>query len=142
MTVHNIFQKPAMLPAPMLTRVVSAPLFNSRDEAVTWTVGQAHPLLDTYKVIRMFIDLGGVEIYSSDGKNGVRHIIPSSMVRFAEEAMALNTFGEELYAAEAEGAPVGPLSAGDDDDDDDPDDEPDEPDDEPETPTLAPDQPS
>jgi hypothetical protein len=136
MTVHNIApQKSAMIPAPMLTRVVSNPIFSDLEEAITWAVGQPHPLVpDAYKVIRMFIDLGGVEIYSMslDGKNGMRNIIPTSKIRFTEEAMPLGVFGEELYAAEAEGAPVGPLSAGDGDDDDDGDDEP-EPDlDEPE----------
>jgi hypothetical protein len=68
----------------------------------------------------MFVDLGGVEIYSMsiDGKNGMRNIIPTSKIRFTEEAMPLNVFGEELYAAEFAAAPVGPLAVDNDDDDD------------------------
>jgi hypothetical protein len=138
MTVHNISQQKNVMPStPILTRVVSNPIFSDREEAITWAVGQPHPLVpDAYKVIRMFIDLGGVEIYSLslDGKNGMRNTIPTGKIRFTEEAMPLNVFGEELYAAESEGAPVGPLSAGDSDDDDDDDDEPEPENDESDTP--------
>lgn len=126
MTVHNIAPQVVELPAPqfpMLTRVVSSPIFSDRDPAITWGIGAPHPLVpDTYKVIRMFVDRGGVEVYSvsSDGKNGMRNLIPMERVRFIEEAMPLDVFVDELDAAE---------SAGDDDDD-----EPDEPEnDEPET---------
>jgi hypothetical protein len=121
-------------PPPVLTRVVSNPVFNDRDEPITWAVGAPHPFVpETYKVIRMFIDLGGVEIYSlsADGKSGMRNIIPTSKIRFTEEAMGFDVFKEEIEAAMYSGAPVGPLSADDDDDDDD-DDEPGEPE-EPET---------
>lgn len=126
--------KTVELPAPqfpMLTRVVSSPIFSERDAAITWGVGAPHPLVpETYKVIRMFVDRGGVEVYSvsNDGKSGMRNLIPMERVRFIEEAMPLDVFVEELDAAE---------SAGDDDDDDDPD----EPEflDEPETaPTNGP----
>ena len=116
---------------PVLTRVVSNPVFNDRDEPITWAVRAPHPFVpETYTVVRMFIDLGGVEIYSlaSDGKSGMRNIIPTSKIRFTEEAMGFDVFKEELEAAMYAGAPVGPLSADDDDDDDDNDEsEPEEP---------------
>lgn len=126
---------------PMLTRVVSEPIFNDREENLIWALGGPHPLgPDTYKVIRMFADRGGVEIYLSDGKNGVRNIIPRDKVRFIEEAMPLDIFAEELYAAEAAAAPVGPLSVeSEDDDEDDGELENDEPN-EAGAPALAPDQ--
>jgi hypothetical protein len=128
-----------MSPAPVLNRVVSDAIFGG-EEAIIWAINAPHPLVaDSYKVIRMFIDLGGVEIYSMslDGKNGIRNTIPTSKIRFTEEAMPLNVFGEELYAAEFAGAPVGPLAADNEDDDDDDDEDP-EPDlDEPAPPNGA-----
>ena len=119
-------------PPPALTRVVSNPIFSDRDEPITWAVRTPHPIIDTYMVVRMFADLGGVEIYSlsTDGKSGMRNTIPTSKIRLVEEAMPFDVFKEELEAAMYSGAPVGPLSAADDDDDDD--DEPGEPE-EPET---------
>ena len=125
-------------PPPVLTRVVSNPVFNDRDEPITWAVRAPHPFVpETYTVVRMFIDLGGVEIYSlaNDGKSGMRNIIPTSKIRFTEEAMGFDVFKEELEAAMYAGAPVGPLSAADDDDDDDDDDEPEPELDEPDAPT-------
>lgn len=121
---NNVVSLPAPQP-PMLTRVVSDPLFNDQPDALVWALGGPHPLVpDTYKVLRMFVDRGGVEIYATDGKSGMRNLIPTSKVRFTEEAMPLNIFAEELYAAEAAAAPVGPLSAEAEADDDDDDDEP------------------
>jgi hypothetical protein len=122
-------------PPPALTRVVSNPIFSDRDEPITWAVRTLHPIIDTYTVVRMFADLGGVEIYSlsTDGKSGMRNTIPTSKIRLIEEAMPFDVFKEELEAAMYASAPVGPLSADDDDDDDD---EP-EPE-EPETPTTDP----
>lgn len=120
---NNVVALPAPQP-PMLTRVVSDPLFNDQPDALVWTLGGPHPLVpETYKVIRMFVDRGGVEVYSTDGKSGLRNLIPAHKLRFTEETMPINIFAEELYAAEAAGAPVGPLSTeaepGPDDDDDD-----------------------
>ena len=116
-------------PPPVLTRVVSNPIFSDREEPITWSVRVAHPLIPEYTIVRMFIDLGGVEIYSlaNDGKSGMRNIIPTSKIRFIEEAMGFDVFKEELEAAMYAGAPVGPLSADDDDDDDDEPEEPEEP---------------
>lgn len=126
---------PPVSSPPVLTRVVSNPVFNDRDEPITWAVRAPHPFVpDEYTVVRMFIDLGGVEIYSlaKDGRSGMRNIIPTSKVRFTEEAMGFDVFKEELEAAMYAGAPVGPLSADDDDDDDE-----DEGESEPEEPETA-----
>jgi hypothetical protein len=111
---------PPPSPAPVLNRVVSDAIFGGEGEAIIWAINAPHPLTESYKIIRMFVDLGGVEIYSMsiDGKNGMRNIIPTSKIRFTEEAMPLNVFGEELYAAEFAAAPVGPLAVDNDDDDD------------------------
>jgi hypothetical protein len=105
------------LPAPqfpMMTRMISNSLLpdGGREEPTTWVVSQPHPLVPDMKVVRMFVDRGGVEVYavSSDGKNGMRNLIPMSWVRLVEEVMPLEVFVEELAAAESEP---------DDDDDDD-----------------------
>lgn len=86
------------------------------EEPITWTVGQRHPLVPDMMIVRMFVDRGGVEVYSHDGKNGMRNLIPMSFVRLIEEVMPLDLFAEELSAAEAES----------DDDGDEGDDEPEE----------------
>jgi hypothetical protein len=134
-------QKFSMPAGPILTRVVSNPIFNDREDAITWAINAPHPLVPAYKLIRMFIDLGGVEIYSLslDGRSGMRNIIPTDKIRFIEEAMPVPVFGEELYAAESAAAPVGPLSvdSGDDDEDDDGGDEPESDQDEPTGPVLS-----
>jgi hypothetical protein len=96
------------LPAPgypMLTRMISNALFpeNGREDPVTWVVSHTHPLVPDMRVVRMFVDRGGVEIYaiSSDGKSGMRNLIPMSMVRLVEEAMPINVFVAELEASES-----------------------------------------
>jgi hypothetical protein len=108
---------------PMLTRMISNALFpeaqtktvgcphckgsisleqSTKEEPITWIVGQAHPLVPQMKVMRMFVDRGGVEVYSvsDDGKAGMRNLVPMSWVRLIEEAMPLDVFVEELAAAE------------------------------------------
>ena len=98
------------LPAPgfpMLTRMVSNCLFpesNGKEVPTTWIVGQPHPLVPEMKIVRMFVDRGGVEIYSvsGDGKTGMRNLVPMSWIRLTEEAMPLDVFIEELEAAESE----------------------------------------
>ena len=75
-------------PIPVLNRVVSDPIFNDQKEALVWTLKGPHPLVpETYVIVRMFIDRGGVEIYamSKDGQKGMRNIVPTSRVRFIEE---------------------------------------------------------
>jgi hypothetical protein len=105
------------LPAPgypMLTRMISNSLFPSEDgkqDPVTWVVSFPHPLVPEMRVVRMFVDRGGVEVYSisADGRNGMRNLIPMSMIRLVEEAMPINVFVDELETSEE--------SASDDDDD-------------------------
>ena len=112
---------------PMLTRMVSNPLFPDaksqvmacphckqslsvptpaagKEEPITWIVGDRHPLVPDMKVIRMFLDDTGVEVYSvsADGKAGMRNLVPLGSVRLVEEAMPLDVFAEELAAAEEE----------------------------------------
>jgi hypothetical protein len=121
MTDNATFAETTMPPAPILNRVVSDAIFGG-EEAIIWAINAPHPLVpESYKVIRMFIDLGSVEIYSMsiDGKSGMRNNIPTSKIRFTEEAMPLAVFGEELYAAEFAAAPVGALAADNEDDNDD-----------------------
>jgi hypothetical protein len=74
-------------------------------EPITWIVGQDHPLMPGMKVVRMFVDHDGVEVYSvsSDGKAGVRNLVPVDSVRLTEEAMPPDIFVEELSAAEDDG---------------------------------------
>lgn len=98
---------------PVVTRMISNSLLpnsEGKDEAITWVLGQPHPLSPDTVVVRMFIDRGGVEVYSKphDNRLGVRTLIPMSCVRLVEEAMPFHVFVEELTAAEQ-------------DDDDDPD---------------------
>jgi hypothetical protein len=121
--------KPVELPEPgfpMLTRMISDTLFPSthsqtigcphcskpitidrtadKEEPVTWIVGQRHPLVPEMKVMRMFVDRGGVEVYSvsDDAKAGMRNLVPMSKVRLIEEAMPLDVFVDELVAAESD----------------------------------------
>jgi hypothetical protein len=102
----------------MLTRMISNALFPESgrgaldSEPITWMVSQPHPLVPDMRVVRMFVDRGGVEVYSvlSDGSKGMRNLIPMNWVRLIEEVMPLDVFVEELAAAES------------DEDDDDPND--------------------
>jgi hypothetical protein len=99
------------LPAPgypMVTRVISSALFpdsKGKEDPVAWVVSQPHPLVPQVNVVRMFLDRGGVEVYSvsHDGKAGMRNLIPISHVRLVEEAMPIDVFVEELNAAENDG---------------------------------------
>jgi len=99
---------------PMLTRVVSHAIFteNGREDPLTWAVTQPHPLVPEWRIVRMFVDRGGVEVYSvaEGGLRAVRNLIPMTQIRLIEEEMPLSVFVDELAAAEDDG---------DDDDDDD-----------------------
>jgi hypothetical protein len=129
------------LPPPgdvVLTRMVSDPLFPNtksqvmacphckqnlsvplpppgKEEPITWIIGQPHPLVPEMKVIRMFLNRDGVEIYSvsNDGKAGMRNLVPMDSVRLTEEAMPLDIFAEELAAAEEDGDDPEPGDPGD-----------------------------
>lgn len=117
--------------APTVTLVVSNPLFpvpNSQKESlepVTWILNRPHPFVPDMKIVGMFINRIGVEIYSTNAKIGMRDLVPMNSVRLTQEGMPLNVFEEEFALAEAE-----------DDDDDDDDDDPAAPEREPEVPTA------
>jgi|HubBroStandDraft_6_1064221.scaffolds.fasta_scaffold878644_1 hypothetical protein len=85
---------------PMLMRVIASPPPGRRsaEEPVVWFVSRPHPFVPGLKVVRMFLNHDGVEVYSlsSDGKAGMRNLIPMSRIRFIEEAMSLDVFVEEL----------------------------------------------
>lgn len=102
---------------PMVTRMISnalLPIDGGSQAPATWVVSQPHPLVPDMMVVRMFVDRGGVEVYSHDGRNGMRNLIPMTWVRLIEEVMPLDVFAEELAAAESDEP--------DDDDNDDDDD--------------------
>ena len=96
---------------PHCKQSISVPLpAPGKEEPITWIIGQRHPLLPDMKVIRMFLDHDGVEVYSvsGDGKAGMRNMVPLSRVRLTEEAMALDVFAEELKDAEEDGGDPDP----------------------------------
>ena len=102
---------------PMLTRLLSDPLFLEKAEPVAWVVSGPHPLVGNMRIVRMFVgDSGAIEIYSvsSDGKTGMRNLVPVNRVRLVEEGMPIEVFVDELVAAESP------------DEEDEPDDEPEE----------------
>ena len=89
---------------PILTRAVSNVLFPENGEnPVTWMLSGEHPLVAGHKVVRMFVNDDGVEIYSvsADGRRGMRNLVPMAQIRLIEEAMTLDLFVEELYDAES-----------------------------------------
>jgi len=90
---------------PMLTRMITNNFFSEtgKESAVTWIVGKEHPLVPEMKVMRMFIDRGGVEVYSAsnDGHTGMRNVVPMSWVRLIEEAMPIDVFATEMDIGEA-----------------------------------------
>lgn len=119
------------------------PTGGKEDTSIFWQVGEAHPRAPNLRVRRMFVDRGGAEIYSSseDNKVCVRDLIPTGHIQVVQEVMSIENFIEELREAEFVDAPVGPLSASDEDNDDETNPEEPEPDlDEPGAPALANDQ--
>lgn len=90
---------------PVMTRMISNALFpdptTGREDPVIWAIGQPHPLASTAKVVRMFMDHGGIEIYSiTTEKVGMRNHIPMAYVRLTEETMPLDFFVDLLISAE------------------------------------------
>jgi hypothetical protein len=118
---------------PKLTLVIANPLFpqpvldtagnavqgqyRASVEPVVWGIGSRHPFVQTMKIECMFIDGDLIEVYSTDGKIGMRDLIPMSTVRLAEEGMPLDTYEEEIDLSAA-------RSAGEDLEDPEPDPEP------------------
>lgn len=74
------------------------------DEPITWQLGQPHPLVPEAKIVRMFLNDDGAEIYSmsEDCKICMRNAIPINGIRFSEEAMPFQIFSEEIDAAESD----------------------------------------
>ena len=112
----KIFRLPAPNPnAPLLKRVVTSPPFSDQTREIIWEIGEDHPLAPGWKIVRMFIDHSGVEIYSLPPEGGkghyTRNMVPMTLVKLTEEVMSVEVFVEELTDAEE-----------DDDDDDDDDD--------------------
>lgn len=105
---------------PVLNRVLSSPPFPAEgvrpedQQPLVWTMGETHPLLADFKVVRMFIvpDVG-VEVYAArgDGKLGIRNTLPWAMVRLAEEAMDPPSFAGEIADAEAAGEDSPPAAS-------------------------------
>lgn len=102
---------------PAVTRVVTlCPLDELKVNELTWVLNQAHPIIKSMRIVRMFDGDAGVEVYSVDGDGTpMRNRIPSMMIKLVEEAMPIEVFIEEIARAES-----------DDDDDDGNDDEDDE----------------
>jgi hypothetical protein len=103
---------------PMLVLLITDDLVPEdgakKGTTVQWTVSKPHPFVPKMNVMRMFINNGAVEIYSTsaDGAVGTRDTIPMIRVRLAQEAMPLDVFVQELAAAESG------FDADDDDDGD------------------------
>jgi len=100
---------------PMLKLVISNMITSndSKEGVLIWMVGKQHPFVPEANVVRMFIDRGGVDIYSvsQDAKSAMRDFVPMHHIRLIQEAMPIDVFAEELAEAEA---------GEDDDGDDDP----------------------
>jgi hypothetical protein len=110
---------------PMLTHVISNALFpDMQAEAVVcqqcqvslavptdkgiWVVDRPHPLVPELKIERMFLDHGGVEIYSMSENRKIcaRNFIPMDWIRIIEEEMPLEVFFEELSGTVKPDAPM------------------------------------
>lgn len=115
-------QQQYQLPAPsdpVVTRVISNALFPEpaprgprgelllppgfprAEEPMTWSLGEKHPLVDGFRIVRMFRTEEGVEVYSVSGEGQcTRTLLPMVMVRFVEETMSIDYFIEEIRIAE------------------------------------------
>lgn len=108
--------KPQVMACPHCKQNLSLPLpTQGKEEPITWVISKQHPLLPDMKVIRMFLDHDGVEVYSvsADGRSGMRNMVPMAKIRLTEEAMALDVFAEELAAAEDDDEDPEPGDPGD-----------------------------
>lgn len=96
-------QAPPDAAAEMKRQIENAPL--------VWMIGRPHPIIPELVVMRMYVMPGvGVEVYSINGPGkdgakpqltgGMRYTMPWHMVLMTEEAMDLNTLGDEILAAE------------------------------------------
>ena len=89
---------------PMVVHVFTAYRNDPNNRVVQWSIGSDHPYVQGFKVVRMFADEDGVEVYSyadAGGGTGMRDQIPMHQVRLIQEGMPLKTFVEELEIAES-----------------------------------------
>lgn len=88
--------------ATALVRMVTEPLdpIDGYKEPTAWLLNRPHPLAGEAKIVRMYRDDGGVEVYSSDGKMFVRTFVPERVIRFCDEAMSEDTFVEFIEISE------------------------------------------
>lgn len=84
---------------PIVTRAVTDNL--KGDVPITWQLQGPHPYVTDMKVMAMFLHSGILEIYSTDGKTGLRERIPLSRVRITQEHISSDIFNDELDASEA-----------------------------------------
>jgi len=121
---------------PKLSLVIANPLFPEpvRDtagnvvkdvyktpvEPVVWGVERAHPFVPGMKIEAMFVDGDLIEVYSTDGKIGMRDLIPMNTIRLAEEGMPLDVYEEEMAKSAGEELVDGDPEPGTDTEDDPP----------------------
>jgi hypothetical protein len=108
--------EPAEYDPPIVTRAVTDHLKGS--DPLTWQLKGPHPYLPDMKVMAMFLHNGILEIYSTDGKTGIRERIPMNRVRITQEHIVSEILLDEIDASEVKHLGL------DDVDDDDEDDEP------------------
>ena len=91
----------------------------SAGQIVMWAVGVAHPFVQGFQILRMYLVEGGaVEVYSFNPKDqkeplGLRHTLLPHVIALVEEAMEPSVMSDQLMQAEED--------EGDDPDDPEPD---------------------
>ena len=85
------------------------------NEPLTWKLKGDHPYVPEMKVMAMFLHSSILEIYSTDGKTGLRERIPMTRVRITQEYISSDIFNDELDASE-----VKHLDIDEEDEDDEP----------------------
>lgn len=96
--------------SPVVTRVVSVPPIDMTGpdqrpvKTITWVLGGMHPMIADCRVVRMYVDRGGVDVYSvpiKGGTEGTRHHIPQHLIRLVEEGMSIEVLADEIALAES-----------------------------------------
>lgn len=78
---------------------------DGKKKLITWILNYPHPLANGAKILRMFFEDGGIEVYSSDGHMYVRTFVPERYIKFFDETMSEETFVDEVAASEEEDEP-------------------------------------
>jgi len=105
--------------SPMVVLMMSEPVDPTARDPLVWRTGDKHPIAPTGKIIRMFYNEDGVDIFSTSPdvkEGGMIDYIPMKHVLIITRAASLDVFARELELAEY----------GEDDDEDD-EDEPEDP---------------